>query len=128
MARKQKLITKEIEKLISKYPYGSQDGKGINAVVLAKFFLPCSGATWYITEGEKTDYGDYILYGWMTLGYGYEWGSVSFNELKSLKKKFMWSYVEVERDISIHCGKTTIGDCMKYDISLKEDLHFLIKN
>ena len=72
MARRQKLMTKEIEKLIAKYPYLSQDGKGLDAKVLVKFFLPCGGAT---------------------LGYGYEFGSVSLNELENLKVKFMWSYV-----------------------------------
>ena len=125
MARRQKLITKEIEKLIAKYPYLSQDGKGLDAKVLVKYFLPCSGATWYITEGEKTENGDYILYGWANLGYGYEFGSVSLNELENLKVKFMWSYVQVERDIMIDNGKDTLRDMCKYDSQLKEDLSFL---
>ena len=125
MARRQKLMTKEIEKLIAKYPYLSQDGKGLDAKVLVKFFLPCGGATWYITEGEKTENGDYILYGWATLGYGYEFGSVSLNELENLKVKFMWSYVQVERDIMVDNGKDTLRDMCKYDYQLKEDLSFL---
>lgn len=125
MACRQKLITKEIEKLIAKYPYLSQDGKGLDAKVLVKFFLPCSGATWYITEGEKLENGDYILYGWVSLGYGYEFGPVMFSELENLKVKFMWSYAQVERDIMVDNGKDTLRDMCKYDYQLKEDLSFL---
>lgn len=125
MARKQKLMTKQIEKLIDKYPYLSQDGKGLDAKILVKYFLPCSAATWYITEGEKTENGDYILYGWCNLGYGFEFGSVMFSELKSLKKKFLYSYVYIERDTMINNGKDTLRDMCKYDLQLKVDLNFL---
>ena len=127
MARRQKLMTKEIEKLIAKYPYLSQDGKGLDAKVLVKYFLPCSGATWYITEGEKLENGDYILYGWVNLGYGcgYEFGPVSLSELDSLKVKFFYSYVQIERDIMVKNGKETLRDMCKYDSQLKEDLSFL---
>ena len=124
MARRQKLMTKEIEKLIAKYPYLSQDGKGLDAKVLVKYFLPIGSATWYITEGEKTENGDYILYGWCNLGYGYEFGSVSLRELENLKVKFLYSYVQVERDIMIKNGKETLRDMCKYDSALKEDLSF----
>ena len=47
-----KLITKALEKTFAKYPMFSQDGKGNDAVVIAKFFLPGSGFTWYVTEAE----------------------------------------------------------------------------
>ena len=45
-----KLITKALEKTFAKYPLYSQDGKGNDAVAIAKFFLPGSGFTWYVTE------------------------------------------------------------------------------
>ena len=41
----------------------SQDGKGNDAVVIAKFFLPGSGFTWYVTEAEKQANGDYMFFG-----------------------------------------------------------------
>ena len=125
MARRQKLMTKEIERIIAKYPYLSQDGKGLDAKILVKYFLPCSGATWYITEGEKIENGDYILYGWANLGYGYEFGSVMLSELENLKVKFLWSYVQVERDIMVVNGKDTLRDICKYDKRLEEELRFL---
>lgn len=48
-----KLITKALEKTFAKYPMYSQDGKGNDAVVIAKFFLPGSGFTWYVTEAGQ---------------------------------------------------------------------------
>lgn len=123
MARKQKLITKQIEKLINKYPIGSQDGKGVEAKVICKFFLPCSGATWYILEGEKQENGDYLLYGLATLyGDNYEYGYVMYSQLAELKKWFLFDYVYVERDICIQ--NDTLKSVMEYDSVLKDSLSF----
>lgn len=49
------LMTKELEKKLEKYPIGSQDGKGMDAEVLVKYFNPCGAGTWLITEGEKQE-------------------------------------------------------------------------
>ena len=35
-----KLLTKELEKKFEKYPLYSQDGKGLDAEVIAKFYNP----------------------------------------------------------------------------------------
>ena len=43
-----KLLTKELQKKLP--PLYSQDGKGDDAIVYAKFFDPCSSWTWYATE------------------------------------------------------------------------------
>ena len=45
-----KLVTKEIEKKIAKYPLYSQDGKGLKSKVIAKFFNPSGRRTWIATE------------------------------------------------------------------------------
>ena len=71
-----KLITKEIERKLNNTPIYSKDGQGVDAEIIVKFFNPCGAATWLITEAEKQDNGDYLLYGYITLGYGYEWGYV----------------------------------------------------
>lgn len=64
-----KLITKALEKTFAKYPLYSQDGKGNDAVVIAKFFLPGSGFTWYVTEAEKA--GQWRLHVlWLCRGLG----------------------------------------------------------
>ena len=43
-----KLLTKELQKKLP--PLYSQDGKGDDAIVYAKFFDPCSSWTWSATE------------------------------------------------------------------------------
>lgn len=84
-----KLLTKEIENLFKKYGRNSQDETPLmERKVLAKFFNPYGVGTWIILEcEEKTESGDYILYGLCSLGYGYELGYVSLNELASIKIK-----------------------------------------
>lgn len=51
----QKLWTKEVENRAVKYPLYSQDGKGMEAAVIAKFFNPYGAGTWIITEASKAD-------------------------------------------------------------------------
>ena len=55
-----KLLTKELEKKFEKYPLYSQDGKGLDAEVIAKFYNPYGHGTWLITEGDKQEDGDYL--------------------------------------------------------------------
>lgn len=49
------LMTKEIEKKASKFPIMSQDGKGLDAEIIVKFFHPFSNWTWYATEYNPED-------------------------------------------------------------------------
>ena len=79
-----KLLTKTIEKKLEKFQLRSQDEKGENAEVIVKFFNPCGRGTWLITEGEKQESGDWLLWGYCHI-YEWEWGYVSLNELKSVK-------------------------------------------
>lgn len=65
-------------------------------VPVVKFFNPYGSATWLFTEAEKTD-DDLILFGLCDLGFGTpELGSVSLNELESVKK---FGRTQVERDM-----------------------------
>lgn len=93
-----KLLTKELEKKFQKYPLYSQDGKGYDEKVIAKFFSPIGCATWYITEAEKQEDGDYLMFGYCILTdpeLG-ELGYVSLNELKSIRLPFG---LTIERDM-----------------------------
>ena len=47
------LLTKEIISKFESHPIGSQDGKGLEAEVLVKYFNPCGAGTWLITEAER---------------------------------------------------------------------------
>ena len=93
-----KLITKELEKVFEKYPLGSQYGLGGNAKVIAKFFNPVGAGTWLITEADKTENGDYEMFGYCHLGDDEmaELGYVMLSELENVKLPFG---LKVERDL-----------------------------
>jgi len=85
---KMMLMTKAIEKKLAKHPYGSQDGKGMDAVVQVKFFNPCGAGTWLITEGNKEENGDWLLFGYCHI-HEWEWGSVRLSELQSIRLPYV---------------------------------------
>lgn len=103
-----KLITKAIEKVFAKYPLYSQDGKGENAVVIVKFFLPGSMFTWYATEAEKQDNGDYLFFGYVE-GFEGEYGYFTLSQLQEVRGRFG---LRVERDMYFNNGKTTLADVL----------------
>ena len=78
------LMTKELEKAFEKYPLGSQDGLMEDAEVLVKYFNPYGIGTWLITEGEKQENGDWLLYGYCHI-YDWEWGYILLSELENIK-------------------------------------------
>ena len=82
------LLTKEIREAFQKT--GSQDGKGAEAICIAKFFDPTGSWTWYATEfdGEDTFFG-------LVDGFELEWGDFSLSELQSVKGRFG---LGIERD------------------------------
>lgn len=90
-----KLTTATIIKKFEKNPIGSQDGKGLEAKVLVKYFNPCGRGTWLITEAEKLEDGDWLLYGYCHI-YEWEWGYVSLRELESIILPFG---LTIERDL-----------------------------
>ena len=90
-----KLMTKEIEKKLQKSPLYSKDGQGKEADVVVKFFNPYGAGTWLVTEGEKQDDGDWLLYGYFNIS-DWEWGYVLLSELASVRFRFG---LGIERDL-----------------------------
>ncbi|MBO7617361.1 MAG: DUF2958 domain-containing protein [Bacteroidales bacterium] len=90
-----KLLTKEIEKTLAKYPIYSQDGKKENAKILVKFFLTCSDFTAYVLEAEKHE-NDYEFFGIIYLNGCAEYGYFTLSELQGIKNRFG---LGVERDM-----------------------------
>lgn len=90
-----KLLTKEIEKELEKSPLYSHEKEGLEAQVIVKFFNPTGSGTWLITEGEKQENGDWLLFGYCHL-FDWEWGYISLNELKSVKLPYGMT---IERDL-----------------------------
>ena len=85
MARRYKLLTKELEKKLP--PLGSG-----STVAVVKFFTPWSYWTWYACEYDpKTR----IFYG-LVEGHEKEWGDFSLDELESVRGPFG---LQIERDL-----------------------------
>lgn len=112
-----KLLTKEIVEKFKKYPLYSQDNvEGMNKKVLVKFFNPYGVGTWVITEASwQEEEQDWLMYGLAELGYGYEWGYVSFNELNSLRVNVFGAKLPIERDMYI-------GNCKVRDLVRESEL------
>ena len=92
------LITKEIEEQFKKYPIGSQDGLFGSAKVIAKYFNPMGVGTWFITEGNKLENGDYEMFGYCILSDPQlaEFGYVNLSMLENLDLPFG---LKIERDL-----------------------------
>lgn len=103
-----KLMTKEIEEKLSSTPIGSTDGKGFDADVVVKYFNPMGAGTWIITEGEKQEDGDWLLYGYCHI-LEWEWGYMMLSELENLKLPFGMT---IERDLY---SKGTVKDLCRYE-------------
>lgn len=99
-----KLITKQIENRLAKYPLYSQDGKGVNAVIHCKFFNPCGAGTWYVLEAKKETNGDYTFFGIVDL-YEREYGYFTLSQLQSVRNRFG---LGIERDR--YFKPCTVGD------------------
>lgn len=86
-----KLLTKEI---LSKLPpMGSDDGE--DPIIWVKFFTADAGWTWYVTEGEREENGDFIFYGYV-VGPFAEWGNFRLSELEGIRGHLG---LPVERDL-----------------------------
>lgn len=85
-----KLLTKELEAKLP--PLYSQDGKGYEAIALAKFFTPDSNWSWYITEYDPVER---VCFG-LVEGFEKELGYFSLDELESIKGPLG---LAIERDI-----------------------------
>ena len=71
-------------------------------VVYAKFFLPGTGWTWYVTEGSPQE-DDYLFFGFV-VGLESEFGYFLLSELEAVRTRLNLS---VERDLAFSEGKLT---------------------
>ncbi len=102
------LLTDEIKELFKQYPLYSQDGKGLDSVVLVKYFCPVGAGTWLITEAEEQEDGDWLLFGYCHIT-EYEWGYILLSELQNLKLPFG---LKIERDLYIR-KDTTVKELLR---------------
>lgn len=91
-----KFVTKEIEKKFEKHPFGT--GEGFDSQVLVKFFNPYGAGTWLITEAEKQEDGDWLMFGYCHI-FEWEWGYVSLRELEETRVNVWGMKMPLERDM-----------------------------
>lgn len=108
-----KLITKEIEEKLQKYPLYSQDGKKGDSIVLVKYFNPAGVGTWYITGAQKQENGKYLFYGYCHLGDNVmaELGYVRQEDFENMKLPFG---LTIERDLYLP-KNITLNEALKRD-------------
>jgi hypothetical protein len=93
-----KLLTKEIAARLPKLY--SQDGKSKEDVkVIVKFFDPTGSWTWYVTEGEQREDGDWEFFG-LVSGFEAELGYFTLRDLERAKAGFTGlQALPIERDL-----------------------------
>lgn len=79
-------------------------------IVYAKFFFPCSGWTWLVTEGQPEG-SDFLFFGYV-IGFEAEWGYFSLRELESVNIKG----IVIERDRYFEPAK--LSTC-SFDLNLQ---------
>jgi hypothetical protein len=90
----QKILTAANIKLLEKFPLRSQE-KIKNPKILVKFFTPWSNWSWFVTEAEKQEDGDWLFFG-MVHGLEKELGYFVLSELTSIRGRFG---LKIERDM-----------------------------
>ena len=94
-----KLLTEELRAKLP--PLYSQEGEP-EPMVHAKFFMPGTGWTWYVTEGsEQVD--DFLFFGFL-VGLESEFGYFLLSELEAVRSPLG---LAVELDLSFREGKLT---------------------
>ena len=104
------LLTEEIKGRLPKL--GAQDGKDPQEVkVVAKFFDPTGSWTWYVTEGEQREDGDWEFFG-LVRGFETELGYFTLSELQHAKDRLTGlQALPIERDL--HFGfRHTLADVL----------------
>jgi hypothetical protein len=94
-----KLLPDELRQRLP--PLYSQEAEP-EPTIYAKFFMPGTGWTWYVTEGSEQD-DDFLFFGFV-VGFESEFGYFLLSELESVTTPLG---LHVERDLSFREGKLT---------------------
>ena len=89
------MMTKEIEKVLERYPIYTQDGLMGDAKVICYYFYPMNDSTWIVTEGERTEGGDWEFFGLVKLQ-EWEWGYFRLSDIEAASRELP---IPIEREI-----------------------------
>ena len=81
------LTPQHIQAFRERFPLGSQEGQGEEALIVLKFFHPTSRYTLYVTEGSEEQNGEWTFFGYAVSALGPdcdEWGYTSLSELRQV--------------------------------------------
>ncbi|HET8797640.1 MAG TPA: DUF2958 domain-containing protein [Thermoanaerobaculia bacterium] len=105
------LLPPDVRAALARFPIGSQDGRGMDAVVVVKYFFPAGRYTLFVTEAE-VDGEDVRLFGYCLSPFGAdcdEWGYASLAELQSVRVRGL----AIERDLHFPIATRTVADALK---------------
>jgi len=107
-----KLLTKDILKKLPPL-YANEHLKPEQTKVIAKFFYPAGGATWYATEFDPAEG---LFFGFANLGDDQmaELGCFTLQELEGFKHP-RFPFLRIERD-KFWNDKTTLADVMSFKV------------
>lgn len=90
------LLTEEIKSVLPEL-YAQENEK--DPMVYVKYYDPTSSWTWYATEGEETDNGDFLFFGYV-IGFDAELGYFTLSQLESAKSSLTgFLALPIERDL-----------------------------
>ena len=89
-----KLLTEEMKKKLPPL-YSFENTPLQQTPIFCKFFTPDSSWTWFVTEGEQQEDGDWLLFG-LVDGFDKELGYFSLDELESITGPLR---LPIERDL-----------------------------
>ena len=94
-----KLLTDELRQRLPKLYTQEAEPE---PMVYAKFFMPGTAWTWYVTEGQEEE-GDFLFFGFV-VGLESEFGYFLLSELESVTNPLG---LHVERDLAFREGRLT---------------------
>ena len=84
----------EVIQKFESHPIGG--GSFATAEVIVKYFNPYGTGTWLITEAEKQEDGDWLLFGLCHI-FEWEWGYVLLSELEEVSLRGMPGIIEIDQ-------------------------------
>jgi DUF2958 family protein len=106
------LLPPEVRTTFAQYPIDSQDGCGMQAIVVAKYFFPAGRYTLFVTEGEPEGEDDFLFFGYCLSALGEdcdEWGYARLSELQSVERDGL----TIERDLLFPAATRTVAESLK---------------